>query len=86
MELSERLVELRSKHAHTGDLEQAKLLQHDIHNVERALAVEAELRMTPDAAGASKRMHLAAAAQRPVETDAEFRARAERELARVKQV
>jgi hypothetical protein len=75
----ERLKELRSQLGSATDPEKAKLLTADIARLERAMEIEAELRESPNSAG-RKPVRLA---QRPAETETEFRARAERELARV---
>jgi hypothetical protein len=75
----ERITELRRTLAGSADLEVVKTLTADIARLEKAAAIAEELRESPVNTGGRARV----AARRPNETDVEFRARAERELARV---
>jgi hypothetical protein len=78
--LEQRLQDLRKQHAQAPDLESAKALQVDIRNVEKALQVDGELRSAVN--GPSKPIRLPIVAS---ESNVEFRARAERELAAVRE-
>jgi hypothetical protein len=78
----ERLKELRSQVGRATDAEQKHLITADIVRLERAMELDAELRESPNPAGGGR----VRTAQRPNETETEFRARAEKELARVELV
>jgi hypothetical protein len=78
--LEQRLQDLKKQHAQAPDLESAKSLQVDIRNVEKALQVDGELRAAVN--GPSKPVRLPIVSG---ESNVEFRARAERELANVRE-
>jgi hypothetical protein len=76
----EKIIELRSQLGRATDPEKATALTADIARLERAMELEIELRESPNAAGGGR---VRLAAQRPNETEPEFRRRAEKELERV---
>jgi hypothetical protein len=80
-EVETRLKDLNLQHSRAADLETATTLSIDIRNLERALRAEGELRAAVGGFGQPVRVRQVIAG----ETDQEFRARAERELAAIHQ-
>lgn len=77
-QLEQRLTDLKKQLGQASDLEKTKELSQDIANVERALELDRELRMGIGGPKPPVRVE-----QRAGLSDAEFRARAEKELAAV---
>jgi hypothetical protein len=75
---NERLIELRHKLAQATDLEATQVLAADIARIERVIKIEEERLASQDLSG-----RVRVDAQRANETDTEFRARAEKEMAAV---
>jgi hypothetical protein len=80
MELTDKLVELRSQLGRATSSEQTQLLSADIERVQRVMKIEDERLASQDLSGRVR------TAQRIEETDTAFRQRAEKELERVAQV
>jgi hypothetical protein len=79
----QRIIEMRRTLAESTDLEAAATLTADIARLEKATEIAEELRESPNPAGGGR---VRVAPQRANETETEFRARAERELARIEEV
>ena len=79
--LQERLRDLKKQLCRAADLESATALSTDIRNIEKALQIDGELRAVVN--GPKTPIRVSAVVG---ESDQEFRARAKRELAAVREV